>query len=212
MKKNLFFCFMTLIAGVSVLTSCGSQKTVIAPAVQSQIKTQKSLEGDWVTVETTQLQGRDWVDDLSEDGLSMVKVSYRWYAGIGEADDKQTAIEIAEREARANIARIIGTKVKTDAEDRALANDGDVRKTIKLHWKQESESLQNACEPFGGTKIEYNSSTKMYKATVKVGIRDDRFQKMLNNAGNYKPSNLSGKDLEDFIKMNKSIMNAIQGN
>lgn len=211
MKKHLLL-MVALVAGVYVMTSCGSQKTVVAPAVQSQINTQKSLEGDKVTVETTQLQGIDKVDDLSEDGLSMVKVPYKWYAGIGKANDKQTAIEIAEREARANIARVIETMVKTEGERGTLVNNGDVQKAIKLHWEQVSSSLQNACEPFGGTKIEFNPTSKMYVVTAKVGIRGDRFQKMLNNAGNFKPSNLSGKDLDDFIQVNKSIMNAAKGN
>ena len=211
MKKHLLL-MVALVAGVYVMTSCGSQKTVVAPAVQSQINTQKSLEGDKVTVETTQLQGIDKVDDLSEDGLSMVKVPYKWYAGIGKANDKQTAIEIAEREARANIARVIETMVKTEGDRGTLVNNGDVQKAIKLHWEQVSSSLQNACEPFGGTKIEFNPTSKMYVVTAKVGIRGDRFQKMLNNAGNFKPSNLSGKDLDDFIQVNKSIMNAAKGN
>ena len=211
MKKHLLL-MVALVAGVYVMTSCGSQKTVVVPAVQSQINTQKSLEGDKVTVETTQLQGIDKVDDLSEDGLSMVKVPYKWYAGIGKANDKQTAIEIAEREARANIARVIETMVKTEGERGTLVNNGDVQKAIKLHWEQVSSSLQNACEPFGGTKIEFNPTSKMYVVTAKVGIRGDRFQKMLNNAGNFKPSNLSGKDLDDFIQVNKSIMNAAKGN
>ena len=211
MKKHLLL-MVALVAGVYVMTSCGSQKTVVAPAVQSQINTQKSLEGDKVTVETTQLQGIDKVDDLSEDGLSMVKVPYKWYAGIGKANDKQTAIEIAEREARANIARVIETMVKTEGERGTLVNNGDVQKAIKLHWEQVSSSLQNACEPFGGTKIEFNPTSKMYVVTAKVGIRGDRFQKMLNNASNFKPSNLSGKDLDDFIQVNKSIMNAAKGN
>ena len=211
MKKHLLL-MVALVAGVYVMTSCGSQKAVVAPAVQSKIDTQKSLEGDKVTVETTQLQGVDMVDELGEDGMSMVKVPYKWFAGIGKANDKQTAIEIAEREARANIARVIETMVKTEGDRGTLVNNGDVQKAIKLHWEQVSSSLQNACEPFGGTKIEFNPTSKMYTVTAKVGVRGDRFQKMLNNAGNYKPSNLSGKDLDDFIEVNKSIINAAKGN
>ena len=211
MKKHLLL-MVALVAGVYVMTSCGSQKAVVAPAVQSKIDTQKSLEGDKVTVETTQLQGVDMVDELGEDGMSMVKVPYKWFAGIGKANDKQTAIEIAEREARANIARVIETMVKTEGDRGTLVNNGDVQKAIKLHWEQVSSSMQNACEPFGGTKIEFNPTSKMYTVTAKVGVRGDRFQKMLNNAGNYKPSNLSGKDLDDFIEVNKSIINAAKGN
>lgn len=211
MKKNLLI-MAALVASVCVMTSCGTTKKVVAPAVESTIKQQTSLEGDKVMVETTKLDGIDMIDDLSEDGLSMVKVAYKWYAGIGKANDKQTAIEFAEREARATIARVINNMVLDQAKRGTVANNGEVQKALTSHWEQVSSSLQNACEPFGDTKIEYNSTTRMYTATVKVGVRGDRFQKMLNNAGNFKPSTLSGKDLDDFIEVNKSIMNAAKGN
>lgn len=191
------------------LASCGSSKNL---AVESSIDKQTSLEGEKVVVETTKLQGIEMVDDLSEDGTKMVKVAYKWYAGIGKANDKQTAIEMAELEARATISRVIENAVKTESERGTVANNGEVQKALTSHWNQISVSIQNACEPFGDTRVEYSQTTKMYTVTQKVGIRGDKFQKMLNNAGNYKPSNLSGKDLEDFIEVNKSIMEAAKGN
>lgn len=202
MKKNL----LIMVAFVAmVLASCGTQKQAV---VETRVDNQKSLEGEKVAVETTKMQGIDMVDDLSEDGLSMRKVTFKWYAGIGKANDKQTAIELADREARATISRIVQNMVKDEAERGTVANNGEVQKALKSHWEQVSLSLQNACEPFGDTKIEYNPTTRMYTATAKVGIRGDKFQQMLNNAGNFKPNTLSGKELNDFIETNKSIMNA----
>ena len=191
-----------------VMVSCGSKKQAV---VESHIDRQKNLEGENVAVETTRLQGIEMIDDLSEDGLSMRKVAYKWYAGIGKANDKQTAIEIAEREARATISRVVENTVDDQAKRGSLTNNGEVQKAISSYWMQTSHSIQNACEPFGDTKIEYSPTTKMYTVTAKVGMRGDKFQQMLNNAGNYKPSNLSGKDLDDFIKVNKAIMNAAKG-
>lgn len=202
MKKNLL---IMMVFAAMVLASCGTQKQSV---VETRIDNQKSLEGEKVAVETTKMQGIDMVDDLSEDGLSMRKVAFKWYAGIGKANDKQTAIELADREARATISRIVQNMVKDEAERGTVANNGEVQKALKSHWEQVSLSLQNACEPFGDTKIEYNPATRMYTATAKVGIRGDKFQQMLNNAGNFKPNTLSGKELNDFIETNKSIMNA----
>lgn len=190
------------------LASCGSSKNMV---VESKIDKETTLEGEKVVVETTKLQGIEMVDDLSEDGTKMIKVAYKWYAGIGKANDKQTAIEMAELEARATISRVIENAVKTESERGTVANNGEVQKALTSHWNQISVSIQNACEPFGDTRVEYSQTTKMYTVTQKVGIRGDKFQKMLNNAGNYKPSNLSGKDLEDFIEVNKSIMEAAKG-
>lgn len=191
-----------------VMVGCGSSKNV----TESRIDKGTSLEGEKVVVETAKMQGIEMVDDLSEDGTKIVKVAYKWYAGIGKANDKQAAIEMAELEARATISRIVENAAMTTAERGTLANNGEVQKALTSHWQQVSRSIQNACEPFGDTKIEYSPSTKMYTVTAKVGMRGDKFQQMLNNAGNFKPSTLSGKDLDDFIKVNKEIMNAAKGN
>lgn len=193
---------------VLMMAGCGSSKKM----ADSRLDKKTNLEGEKVMVETARLQGIEMVEDLSEDGTKIVKVAYKWYAGIGKANDKQTAIETAELEARATISRIIENAVKTNAERSSLSNNGDVQKALISHWEQVSRSIQNACEPFGETKIEYSQSTKMYTVTAKVGIRGDKFQQMLNNAGNYKPASLSGKDLDNFIDVNKQIMNAAKGN
>lgn len=206
--KKLHLLGMAML-GALVLVSCGSSKNM---AVQSNIEKQKSIEGDRVVVETTKLQGIDMVEDLSEDGTKMIKIPYKWFAGIGKANDKQTAVEMAELEARATISRVIENAVLAEAERGTVGNNGEVQKAITSHWKQFSTSLQKACEPFGDTKIEYSPSTKMYTVTQKVGIRGDKFQQMLNNAGSFKPNSLSGKDLDEFIEVNKSIMNAAKGN
>ncbi|MBO7489052.1 MAG: hypothetical protein J6T88_02125 [Bacteroidales bacterium] len=186
------------------MVSCGSSKNVS----DSRIEKATSLEGESVVVETVKMTGIEMVDALSDDGMKMIKVPYKWYAGIGKANDKQTAIEMAELEARATVSRVVENIVLAESERGSVVNNGEVQKALKSHWQQMSMSIQNACEPFGDTKIEYNSTSKMYTVTGKVGMRGDKFQKMLNNAGNYKPQGLSGKDLEEFNKVNKSIIEA----
>lgn len=205
--KKLHLIGMAAIA--LVFASCGSSKNM---AVQSSIEKQRSLEGEKVAVETTKLSGIEKVDALNEDGTDMVKVPYKWYAGIGKANDKQTAIEMAEMEARATISRIIENAVEAKIEESKLAVDGEVHKAISANWTQVSKSIQNGCEPFGDTKIEYSPTTKMYTATAKVGIRGDKYQQLLNNAGNYKPTQLTQDQMDQFIKLNQSIMNAAKAN
>lgn len=206
--KKLHLLGMAAVFAVA-MASCGSSKSMV---VESKIDKETTLEGEKVVVETTKLQGIEMVDDLSEDGAKMVKVAYKWYAGIGKANDKQTAIEMAELEARATISRVIQNVVEAESERGTVANNVEVQKALTSHWKQVSMSIQNACEPFGDTRVEYSQATKMYTVTQKVGVRGDKFQKMLNNAGNFKPDNLSGNDLQEFIEVNKSIMEAAKGN
>lgn len=210
MKKNLLI-MMALVACVCVMTSCGTTKNVMAPAVPSQIQAQTSLEGENVQVETTQLQGVEMADAINDDGTDMIKRPFKWYAGIGLADNKQMAIELAQREAYATISRVLNNAVKDEAERGNVANNGRVQQALTSHWQQFSANLTKGCEPFGSTSIKYIQSTRMYEATAKVAIRADRFQQLLNNAGNFKPSDLTGEDLDLFIETNKAIMEAAKG-
>ena len=103
---------------------------------------------------------------------------------------------MAEREARATISRVITTAVLDEAERGNVGNNGNVQQALRSHWEQVSMSIQNACEPIGDAKIDYDQQTKMYTVTQKVGIRGDRFLKMIENAGNYEPTTLKGDELK----------------
>lgn len=184
----------------------------MAPAVDSSRKTVTSLEGQKVVSETVKLTGIEMSEALNEDGTDLVKRPFKWFAGIGKADNKQVAIELAQREAYATISRVLNNAVKDQSERGNVANNGRVQQALTSHWNQVSVSLQKACEPFGNTTIEYNPTTRMYEATSKIGIRGDRFNQLLNTAGSFKPTDLSGKDLDDFIATNEAIMQAARGN
>lgn len=210
MNRLFKTCLLCLIAMMA--SSCKSSKEAIVPAVESTRTTTTSLEGLQVVSETVKLSGIEMADALNEDGTDLIKRPYKWFAGIGKADNKQVAIELAQREAYATISRVLNNAVLDQSERGNVANNGRVQQALTSHWEQVSASLQKACEPFGNTSVEYNPSTRMYEATAKVGIRGDRFNQLLNTAGNFKPSNLTGDELEQFIATNKSIMEAARGN
>lgn len=210
MKKYLFFV-VTCACAISCGSSNKMMNSATQPAVESSIATKTTLEGTQVNVESTLLQGIELSDALSEDGLSIVKRPFRWFAGIGRASDKQIAIEIAQREAYATLSRIISNIVNDQGRKGAIINNQEVQLALKLNWDQFSSSVQSGCEPFGSTTIEYDPSTKIYSAVAKIGIRGDRYIKLLNAAGSYKPSNLSGSNLEQFIAVNNAIMEAAKG-
>ncbi|MCH5311548.1 MAG: hypothetical protein J1E57_06295 [Prevotella sp.] len=210
MNKTLRIGFISLIT--IMVASCGTKKPALAPAVESSRTKTTSLEGDKVTSETVKLTGIEMAEALNDDGTDMIKRPYKWFAGIGKADNKQVAIELAQREAYATISRVLNNAVLDQAKRGNVANNGRVQQALTSHWKQVSASVEKACEPFGNVTIEYNANTRMYETTAKVGIRGDRFNQLLNTAGNFKPSDLTGEDLDQFIQTNKSIMEAAQGN
>lgn len=193
------------------LLSYGCSKKNIAPVIESKTEKTTNLEGQQVVTETVILSGIEMSEVLNEDGTDMIRRPYKWYAGIGKADDKGTAIEIAQREAYATISRLLNNVVYDEAERSKVGNTGRVQQALTSHWNQVSTSIQKGCEPFGSNKIEYNPTTKMYEATCKIGIRGDLFNQMLNSAGNFKPSDLKGDELEQFIEVNKAIMEAARG-
>lgn len=205
MKKLFTFALSAM-----VLASCASSKRAVVSEVSRSATT--SLEGEKVNVETMKVQGIEMSESLSDDGTEMISRPYKWYAGIGQADNKQMAIELAQREAYATISRVLNNAVYDESERGNVANNGRVQQALTSHWQQVSTSLQKGCEPFGDVRIEYNPTTRMYNATAKVAIRGDRFNKLLNTAGSFKPDNLSGDELEQFIEVNKSIMEAAKGN
>lgn len=207
--KKIYFLTVAL---TMLLTSCGTNKVAMTPAIESTRKTVTSLEGQQVVSETVKLSGVEMADVINDDGTDIIKRPFKWYAGIGKADNKQVAIEQAQREAYATISRVLNNAVKDEAERGNVVTNSRVQQSLTSHWEQFSTSLQKACEPFGNTTIEYNPSTKMYEATAKVAIRGDRFNQLLNTAGDFKPSDLKGEELDQFIEANKSIMEAAKGN
>ena len=149
MNKLLKACLISLVAIVT--TSCGTSKKAMTPAVESSRKTAISLEGDKVVSETIKLTGIEMAEVLNDDGTDMIMRPYKWFAGIGKADNKQVAIELAQREAYATISRVLNNAVLDQSERGNVANNGRVQQALTSHWKQVSTSLEKACEPFGNT-------------------------------------------------------------
>lgn len=199
MKRVLF---MLLCLGL-----LAAPATVEAQRQKKATKT-KSLEGEKVRVVSEKMQGIEISETLSEDGTEIIKRPYRWYAGIGEADDKQMAIEMAQREAYATISRVLTNAVLDEAERGKVVNNGVVEAALKSHWEQVSSSVQSACEPFGDARIEYNPKTGMYNVTAKVGIRGDHFVKLIQNAGIVEPQGLNDEERKQFIEVNQQIIEA----
>lgn len=156
--------------------------------------------------------GITMVETLNEDGTALIQRPYRWFAGMAEADVESVAVEMAQLEAYAAVSRVIENAVSTYAERSTIAVDGKVAKALKSHWEQMSFSIQKACEPFGEAESTYNEQTGMYYVTAKVGIRGDRYVKLLDGAKNTKPEGLNKEELQEFVELNDAIINAAKGN
>ena len=164
------------------------------------------------TTKTIKTQGIEMVETLNEDGTDIIRRPYRWFAGMAEADVEPIALEMAQLEAYATISRVIENAVLAESERGALAVDGKVQKALKSHWQQVSMSIQYASEPFGEAESTYDESTGLYHVIARVGIRGDRYVKLLDGAATVKPNDLNGDDLQQFIDANQAIIDASKGN
>ena len=202
MKKSIFY-----VLGVCILMSCGTSKQVVT----TQPATQKSvvgLEGEQVVRQVLKDNGVEMVESLSEDGLSVRKVAYRWFSGTYTADNRAVAIEIARREAMSTVVRAINSVVQDKAEKGSISVSGKVQDAIKSYWRQQSQAIMSGCEAFGDVVLEYNPTTKMYTAIAKVAMRGDRFNKAVESAGTHRPKTLSQEELKEFVALNNSIIEA----
>lgn len=185
-------------AGVAVM-SCGTQKKAAT----------QSVSKNGTVTETVQITGIDMVKTLSNNGKSLVERPYKWFAGTGTVDNKQAAIELAELEARAAISRVLSNAVLAEAERGNVITNSKAMQAVTSHWEQVSSSLQKACELFGDAVVVYDKATKLYTATVKVGMKGDVYMDALNNAGMAEaPADLTQEEAEEFIQLNKTIMEA----
>lgn len=187
MKKRLLFAVMF----VASMMAATAQNTVT-----------KTIKTNGVTM----------VETLNEDGSELIQRPYRWFAGMAEADIESVAVEMAQLEAYAAVSRVIENAVSTNAERSTLTVDGKVSKALKSHWEQMSFSIQKACEPFGESEVTYNDQTGMYYVISKVGIRGDRYVKLLDGAKNAKPEGLDKDELQEFLEINDAIIDAAKGN
>lgn len=164
------------------------------------------------TKTTLKLQGIEMKGCMNEDGTAIIQRPYRWFAGIATADMRDVAVEMAQMEAYATISRVLENSVIAKAERGSLVVNGKVQQALKSYWEQVSKSIQKACEPFGETEVSYNQETGMYEAIAKVGIRGDRYVKLLDGAKSAKSEGLTGDDLKQFVDANNAIIDAVKGN
>ncbi len=209
----------SIIAGVLLVTllySCGSAKQAQNNSVTKHPDvvrtTDVSITGENVIQEIIKMDGFEMAQSLSEDGTKIIEVAYRWFAGNGEADNKQVAIELAQREAYATISRLFNNAVMDQAKRGNVVKTGKVQQALTSYWEQISATILKGAEPYGDVIVEYSPSTRMYNATAKVALRGDRFNQLMNSAAAYRPNDLNGTELQEFISGNKAILEAARGN
>ena len=167
--------------------------------------------GNVIKLDDIEQTGYEMQKALNEDGSGFIERPYKWYSGIGKADDRQIALEIAQREAYSTISRIIGNIVEDNCEKIALTTEGRVKSALRSYWRQVSQNITKGCEPFGRAAVEYDTVSGMYIVTAKVAVRGDRFLKMLGEKPAIDNIELSKEEVSELIEINTAILSAVKG-
>ena len=204
MKKVIYLAVLAMVA-----VACGASKN--AATTEETVAKQTNLKGQEIVKETFVVSGVDMIKTLNAEGTKIVERPYKWFAGMFTADNKQVAVENAQREAAATVSRTINNAVLDNAKRGNLVNNGKVQQALASYWEQVSASVQKACEPYGEAEISYNKATGMYDVTAKVGIRGDRYVKLLEADTTEATKGLTPEERQAFIDENKSILEAAKG-
>lgn len=192
---------------VCMFTACSnSKKTPGTPHHET------SIEGEKINKAEIEVQGVEMFKTLDDDGSRMIERPFVYFVGTAKIDNKQTALTAAQRDAYSKISMMLQNAVQSQAEQGTISNNGKAHIALREHWEQVSSNLTKACMPLGSATIEYHPALKMYDVTTKIGIRGDRFKKLLDEAGSFKPKELQGEELKQFIEANRAIMEAAKGN
>ncbi len=205
MKKVIFLS----LAVVFFLSSCGSAKNVVSSSpVQGPVKTVTSIEGAQVRQQSVATTGIEMSNALSEDGTQIIQRPYKWFSGIATSNNQQVAIEMAQREAYATLSRELNNAVKDNAERSTVGVSESVQSAIKSYWEQVSLALTKACGPFGDAVVNYDPATKKYTVIAKIGVRGDKYNQLIESAGAFQPEGLKDSELQEFLALNKAIIEA----
>lgn len=181
-------------------------------SASAQVYNTRNLEGDCVRTQSIRTTGIEMVRTLSNDGTKIIEMPYVWFSGSAQVNNKQMAIEIAQREAFSAISRTVTNAVYDASEKYAEVCNERMNSVVASYWSQVSQSVIRGCEPFGDTVVEYDRNTGVYNVTAKVAMRGDRYTKMLEDAKQHKPANLTPTEINIFNNINIEVVNILQVN
>ena len=85
MKKVIYLAVLAMVA-----VACGASKNAATTAEEVTAKL-TNLKGQEIVTETFVSSGVDMAKALNEEGTKIVERPYKWFAGIGTADNKMAA-------------------------------------------------------------------------------------------------------------------------
>lgn len=214
--KKILVLSVAAIAAMCVLVSCGTSKTA-APGKVSKVET---VEGIIANQAPWSQFGYETGDGINKSG-DMVKIAYVYFSGNGTSQILRIAEEMARSAAYSMISDAFSIKSINEKTAEAMQGstinleDGESEKVavameeFNRYLRQQSANVIRGFTPFGKTAIQFNDETKEYTVWARVGMPAKNWRKLYDSILNYKPKDLSDKELNAFSKIRNDVLGAV---
>ena len=199
--------------------SCGSSKKVAGSPTPGEVTQTETVEG--TTVNQAPWSQFGYAMGEGYKSGKIVEVPFVYFTAVGESQNQRIAEEMARSAAYSLISNTFNVKnidQKVSDAISEITDQGSEDETSRVtratedfsrYLSQVSTSTVQGFTPFGETVIQFDQETRLYKIWARVGMPAKNWEKIYKNCLNYKPKELSQKELKAFEKVQKDILGTI---
>lgn len=216
--KRILSIIAIATAMVAVI-SCGSSKKVAGSPTPGEVTQTETVEG--TTVNQAPWSQFGYAMGEGYKSGKIVEVPFVYFTAVGESQNQRIAEEMARSAAYSLISNTFNVKnidQKVSDAISEITDQGTEDETSRVtratedfsrYLSQVSTSTVQGFTPFGETVIQFDQETRLYKIWARVGMPAKNWEKIYKNCLNYKPKELSNKELKAFEKVQKDILGTI---
>ena len=217
MKK---IAFIAIVVSVFAVVSCGTARKAPSPAPTDVTKAE--------TLEGNSANSADWSQfgfamNKGYKNGAMVDIPYVYFTGVGQSQQLRIAEEMARQAAYSLISDTFGLNNLNEKTAHAqsgitdqLSDDSASRisaatEEFNRYVAQVSANTIKGFSPFGETKLQFDDQTRIYTVWARVGMPAKSWDKIYKSLLDYKPKDLTSKELDGFMKIQKEALGDLFG-
>ena len=199
--------------------SCGSSKKAAGSPTPGEVTQAETVEGTSVNQAPWSQFGYAMGEGFKSGKI--VEVPFVYFTAVGESNNQRIAEEMARSAAYSLISNTFNVKNIDQKVSNAISeitdqsSEDEVSRVTRAtedfsrYLSQVSTSTVQGFTPFGETVIQFDQESRLYKIWARVGMPAKNWEKIYKNCLNYKPKELSQKELKAFEKVQKDILGTI---
>ena len=216
--KRILSIIAVATAMVAVI-SCGSSKKAAGSPTPGEVTQAETVEG--TTVNQAPWSQFGYAMGEGYKSGKIVEVPFVYFTAVGESNNQRIAEEMARSAAYSLISNTFNVKnidqkvsdaiseITDESSDDEVTRVTRATEDFSRYLSQVSTSTVQGFTPFGETVIQFDQESRLYKIWARVGMPAKNWEKLYKNCLNYKPKELSNKELKAFEKVPKDILGTI---